>query len=216
MDKINLRLNVTTKWFLLLFVLTTFSSCSNKQKVEVKNKEGVVVESYFVDKKHPDLKIGVYHKFYDDGKMLEEARYEGGKLIGKRTLYYPSGKIMQSENYVNNKYDGPFVSYFENGNLQQEGTYKDNMMNGVWKNYFVAPKNKIKEEVTLVDNHVNGAYKEYYDNGNIQASGVKKEIMEDIDVFDGEVLIFDSLVNNKVIRKLHFENGKQVSKEEIK
>ena len=32
-----------------------------------------------------------------------------------------------------------------------------------------------------------GRIKEYYDNGNIHASGVKKEIMEDIDVFDGEV-----------------------------
>ena len=82
MDKINLRLNVTTKWVLVLIVLTTFTACSNKQKVEIKNKEGVVVESYFIDKKHPDFKIGVYHKFYDDGKMLEEARYENGKLTG--------------------------------------------------------------------------------------------------------------------------------------
>ena len=93
--------------------------------------------------------------------------------------------------------------------------YKDNMMNGIWKNYFKDQKNKVKEEITLKDNHINGLYKEYYPNGNIYASGNKKEIMEDLDVFDGEVQIFDSLVSNKLIRKLHFENGRQASKEEI-
>ncbi len=215
MDKVKVKLNVSTKWVILFFVLTTFTACSNKKKVEVKNKDGVVVESYFVDKKHPDVKVGIYNKYYDDGKILEVANYTNGKLNGLRTLYYPSGKIMQTENYADNKYEGKFAAYFEDGSFQQEGEYKDNMMNGVWKNYFTEPKNKVKEEITLKDNHVNGPYKEYYNNGNLFASGNKKEIMEDIDVFDGEVEIYDSLINNKLIRKLHFENGRQVSKEEI-
>ncbi len=76
MDKVKVQLNVTTKWLLLLFLLTTFTACNNKKRIEVKNKEGIVVESYFVDKKHQDIKVGVYHKFYDDGKLLEEA-YDG-------------------------------------------------------------------------------------------------------------------------------------------
>ncbi len=214
MYKVNVQLNVST--CIVFAMLLFFSACSNKQKVEVKNAQGVVVESYFVDKKKPELKIGVYHKFYDDGKMLEESHFTDGKLNGKRTLYHPNGKIMQTENYVDNKYDGAFTIYYEDGSLQQEGTYKDNMMNGVVKNYFKSPKNKVKEEISMKDNHVNGIYKEYYDNGNIYAMGTKKEIMEDIDVFDGEVQIFDSLVNNKLIRKLQFENGRQISKEEIK
>ena len=215
MDKVKVKLNVSTKWVILFFVLTTFTACSNKKKVEVKNKDGVVVESYFVDKKHPDVKVGIYNKYYDDGKILEVANYTNGKLNGLRTLYYPSGKIMQTENYADNKYEGKFAAYFEDGSFQQEGEYKDNMMNGVWKNYFTEPKNKVKEEITLKDNHVNGPYKEYYNNGNLFASGNKKEIMEDIDVFDGEVEIYDSLINNKLIRKLHFENGRKKKKEEI-
>ena len=215
MDKVKVQLNVSTKWFILFFVLTTFAGCSNKKKVEVKNKDGIVVESYFTDKKNPEIKLGIYNKYYDDGKILEVATYDNGKLNGLRTLYYPNGKIMQTENYLENKYEGKFAAYYEDGSLQQEGVYKDNMMNGVWKNYFKTPKNKVKEEITLVDNHVNGPYKEYYDNGNLLASGTKKEIMEDFDVFDGEVEIYDSLVNNKLIRKLQFENGRQVKKEEI-
>lgn len=215
MDKINLQLNVSTKWLMLLFMLTTLVACSNQQKVEIKNKDGVVIERYYINKKNPDQKIGAYHKYYDDGSMLEEAHYENGQLNGKRLLFYNTGKIMQSENYVNNKYEGAFASYYEDGGLQQEGTYNDNMMNGVWKNYFQTPKNTVKEEITLKNNHIDGPYKEYYSNGNIHASGNKIEIMEDIDVFNGEVLIYDSLENNKIIRKLQFENGKQVAKEDI-
>ena len=215
MNTVKDKLNVCAKWVILFFVLTTFTSCNNKKKVEVKNKDGVVVESYFVDKKNPETKIGVYNKYYDDGKILEVANYTDGKLNGERNLYYPSGKLMQTENYIDNKYEGKFTAYYEDGSLQQDGIYKDNMMNGVWKNYFTAPKNKVKEEITLKDNHVLGPYKEYYNNGNIYAAGNKKEIMDDIDVFDGEVQIFDSTVNNKLIRKLQFENGRQVSKEEI-
>ena len=215
MDKVKVQLNVSTKWFILFFVLTTFVACSNKKKVEVKNNDGVVIESYFVDKKNPDTKIGIYNKYYDDGKILEVSNFKDGKMNGERTLYYPSGKIMQVENYVDNKFEGKFIAYNEDGSLQQEGLYKDNMMNGIWKNYFKDQKNKVKEEITLKDNHVNGLYKEYYPNGNIFASGNKKEIMDDLDVFEGEVQIFDSLVNNKLIRKLHFENGRQTSKEEI-
>lgn len=215
MDKIKVQLNVSTKWLIFFFVLTTFYACSNKKKVEVKNKDGVIVESYFIDKKKPDVKIGVYNKYYDDGKILEVSNYTDGKINGVRTLYYQSGKIMQIETYVDNKYDGKFTAYYEDGSLQQEGNYKDNMMNGLWKNYFTEPKNKVKEEITLKDNHILGPYKEYYPNGNIYASGNKKEIMDEIDVFDGEVLIFDSTVNNKLIRKLQFENGRQMSKEEV-
>ncbi len=216
MNNINLQLNVVTKRFLYLFLLTTFVACSNKELVEVKNNKGTVIESFYVDKKNPSAKIGEYKRFYDDGKILEVANYTDGKINGKRTLYYPSGKIMQEENYVDNKFNGKFSAYNEDGSLQQEGAYVDNMMNGVWKNYFKEPKNKVKEEITLKDNHINGPYKEYYPNGNIYAAGNKKEIMDDLDVFDGEVLIYDSIQSNKLIRKLLFENGRQISKEEIK
>lgn len=215
MNSVKNKLIVYANFLMFAFVCISITSCSNKKKVEIKNKEGVVVESYFTDKKNPEIKIGLYNKYYDDGKILEVANFTNGKLNGERTLYYPSGKIMQVENYVDNKYEGKFTAYYEDGSLQQEGIYKDNMMNGLWKNYFTTPKNKVKEEITLKDNHVWGPYKEYYNNGNIYASGNKKEIMDDIDVFDGEVQIFDSTINNKLIRKLYFENGRQVAKEEI-
>lgn len=216
MNKINDKLNVRIIRILCFFVLITcfFSACESKKKVEVKNNAGVVIESFFVDKKAPDVKIGVYNKYYDDGKILEVANYKDGKLNGERTLYYPDGKIMQKENYVDNKYEGKLTAYYEDGSLQQEGFYKDNMMNGVWKNYSKEYKNVLKDETTMKDNKIDGLYKEYYPNGKLFAEGNKIQLTEELDVFDGKVQVYDSLGNLEKI--LIYEKGKQINKEEVK
>lgn len=216
MNKVNDKLNVRINSFLCYFMFITllFSACESKKKVEIKNNAGVVIESYFVDKKNPEIKVGVYNKYYDDGKILEVANYTNGKLNGERTLYHPNGKIMQKENYIDNRYEGKFTAYDEDGNLQQEGTYKDNMMDGVWKNYFAGGKKIVKDETTLKENKINGLYKEYYPNGKLFAQGNKMEIIEGMDVFDGKVQVYDSIGNLEKI--LTYDKGKQISKEEIK
>lgn len=216
MNKVIDKLNVRIKWIFVCFMLITltFTACNSKKKIEIKNNDGVVIESYFIDKKNPEIKIGVYNKYYDDGKILEVANYKDGKINGERTLYYPSGKIMQKENYIDNKYEGKLTSYFEDGSLQQEGFYKDNMMNGVWKNYFKDQKDVLKEETTLKDNKIEGLYKEYYPNGKLYAEGNKMQLSEDLDVFDGKVQVYDSLgVLEKI---LTYDKGKQINKEEVK
>lgn len=216
MDKINLQLNVTTKWILMLILLTTFTGCNNKKKIEVKNANGIVVESYFVNKKNLEQKNGLYQKFYENGKIAETINYnDEGVQDGAHTLYYPSGKIMIKEMIKQNKNDGKYLSFFEDGSPEQEGFYRDNKMDSVWKTYFKEPKGKLRYEATFKNGKFNGPYKEYFANGNLMASGNKIEIMDDFDVYDGEVLLYDSLVNNKLIRKLHFEKGRQTAKEEI-
>lgn len=206
------KLNVSTKWMILLFVLITFTACSTKKKVEVMNKDGKVIESYFVEKKHPEIKTGLYQKYYDDGKLLETSTFVDGKLQGERTLYYPNGNIMQQEHYKDNTFEGKFTAYFENGSLQQEGNYKDNMMDGLWKNYSKENKNMLQNEITLKENKINGLYKEYYPNGKLYAEGNKIELFDDMDVYDGKVNVYDTLGNLEKI--ITFERGKQINKEE--
>lgn len=215
MDKVKVQLNVSTKWIVLFFVLTTFSACSNKKKVEVKNNAGIVVESYFVDKHNPDIKIGTYSKFYDDGKIAEVITYsKDGKQNGTHTLYYPSGKLMRQESIVNNVNEGKFVSYYEDGYVEQEGNYKDNKMEGVWKTYADGQKGILKYEATFKDGQFNGPYKEYYPNGKLYAEGNKIQISEDLEVYDGKVQVYDSLGNPEKV--LTYDKGRQISKEEIK
>lgn len=212
MKNIKDKLNVCAKMLILAFVLISVSSCTNKKKVEVKNKEGIVIESYFVNKKNPNERIGVYSKFYDDGKALETSNYKNGKLDGVRTLFHPNGKVMQEENYIDDKLEGKLTSYFEDGSLQQEAIYKDNTGDGIWKNYFKDQKNVVKEEITVANNKINGPFKEYYPSGKLYAKGKKIEIMDGVDSYDGKVEVYDSTGTLQKI--LIFENGKQISKEE--
>ncbi len=215
MKLIKRKLNVYAKMLILFFVFISITSCNNKKKVEVKNKNGIVVESYFVNKKNPAEKVDVYNRYYDDGKIVEVANYKNGKLNGVRTLFHSNGNKMQEENYIDDKLEGKVTSYFEDGSLQQEAVYKDNSGNGVWKNYFKDQKNVVKEEITIVENKINGPFKEYYPNGKLYAKGKKIEINEGIDAFDsydGKVEVFDSTGTLEKI--LTFENGKQISKEE--
>lgn len=211
-DKLNVRINTVV----LVFMLITFffSSCESKKKVENKNNAGVVIESYFVDKNNPDVKIGIYTKYYDDGKILETINYTDGKQNGERTSYFPSGKIMIKENIVNNANNGAYIAYNEDGSKNQEGFYKDNKMDGVWKTYYQGQNNVLQYEAVFKDGGYNGMYKEYYPNGKLYAEGNKIQLNEDLDVFDGKVQVYDSLGNLEKI--LTYDKGKQISKEEKK
>lgn len=212
MNTVKDKLNMCAKALIFAFLLISITSCSNKKKIEVRNKDGVVIESYFVNKKNPDDKIGTYSKFYDDGKAMEVSEYKDGKLNGIRTLYHPNGKIMQQENYADNKLEGKLTSYYEDGSLQQEAIYKDNVGEGVWKNYFKDPKNVLNAEITMSNNKINGPFKEYHPNGKLYAKGTKIEIMEGVDSYDGKVEVYDS--TGTLDKILTFENGKQIAKEE--
>ena len=217
MNKIIDKLNVRINSFLCFIVLITllFAACESKKKVEIKNNAGIVVESYFVDKKRPEIKMGISRKFYDDGNIAEVLNYDkNGVQNGEHTLYYPSGKIMRKEMIVNNKNNGKFISYYEDGNMEQEGKYKDNKMNGVWKTYSNDVKGALKYYATFSDGKYNGLYKEYYPNGKLFAEGNKIQLTEDLDVYDGKVQVYDSLGN--ISRVLTYESGKQTNKEEIK
>jgi antitoxin component YwqK of YwqJK toxin-antitoxin module len=205
--KINFRKSIVA-----VLLLAALAACNRNEKVEIKNKDGVVIESFFVDKDNPSQKIGVYTKYYDSGKILETGTYKNGKLNGERKLYYENGHLMQSENYIDNKFEGAFNSFYEDGSKQQEGSYKDNMMSGLWKNYFQEPKDIVKNEITMQEGKINGPSKEYFTNGKVYAEGNKTEIGDGIDVYDGKVQVYDSL--GTLQKTITYEKGRQVGKEE--
>lgn len=213
MNEVKDKLNVSTKWFLLLLVLITFAACSNKKKVVIKDNAGRILEEYYTLKDKPDEKTGIYTSYYESGKIKELSNFTNGKPEGKRTLYFESGKIMVVENYKNGNYEGEYKSYFENGGLESEGQFRDNARDGIWKVYYETPKNAVKQEVTFKDNLVNGPAKEYHPNGTLIAEGNKIEIGDGVDVYDGKVQVYDSL--GTLVKVLVYDKGRQISKEAI-
>ncbi len=208
MNKIKDKLNVRIKYLVVLLVLITFTACSNRKKVDVKDERGVLIESYFINEDHPNLKVGLHTKFYDNGTIMETLEYnKDGRQDGKHIVYFPSGKLMKQEELTDNKYEGKYISYYEDGSLDQEGSYKDNMMDGVWKTYYPKSNNTLKTVATMKKGQINGPYKEYYPNGKLNAEGNRVQLTEDIDVYDGKVNIYDSL--GTLEKTVIYDKGKQ-------
>ena len=155
------------KYQFFIMLILAFYACGPENLVEIKDGNGMVVETYFVDE--ASKKHGEYKKFDDQGNLIELAHYSNGKLNGKRTLYYENGQIEIEEEYAKDVMAGPYKVYHKNGALDIEASYIKGQMQGVLKKY--SDQNQLIEEVTFVDGEENGVFKEYHENGKVKWEG---------------------------------------------
>lgn len=191
---------------LITLVLLTVS-CTTK-KVVIKNNAGQVVEKYRVSRQDPNQREGRYEAYYDNGNMLEEAEYVDGVPDGERKMYFENGQLMIVEHYEKGVYEGEYLGYNNDGSLAVRGQYTDNVMSGVWRKYYKTPKDRVKEEVTFVNNEEDGPFKEYHPNGKVSAEGYYSG-----GFMDGDITMYDE--SGKVLRKLMYQNGRQIGKQEF-
>ncbi|MBK9255985.1 MAG: toxin-antitoxin system YwqK family antitoxin [Saprospiraceae bacterium] len=153
--------------YLLTLLSIVLLSCGNK-KVEIKDENGMVIESYETDKK--GNKDGHYKRFLPNGNLAEETIYKNGTITGERKIYYESGKLEILENYdQNGMLQGLYQTFYEDGTLKSEKTYQNNVLTGIAKGFH--PNGKLKEEVQIENNMENGPFKEYHPNGQLQWQG---------------------------------------------
>jgi hypothetical protein len=203
----NNQLKLLKRPALLITISLLLFSCT-KKKVEIKNPAGEVVEKYFVSRKDPNLRVGSYKAYYDNGNLLEEAEYENGLPDGERKMYFEDGQLMIVEHYAKGVFEGEYLSYHADGGLAVSGQYKDNVMDGAWKKYFKTPKNRVKEEVTFSNNEEEGPFKEYHLNGKVSVEGNYSG-----GYMDGDIIVYDE--SGKVVKKLLYQNGRQIGKQEF-
>lgn len=201
-------------FYILIVGFFLTPSCTTKTIKEYTPDKKTLLKEYKVLRKNEEIKHGKYIAFYENGKPLEIATYNKGKLDGERTLYYENGTLMITEHYKNNLMEGNYTSYFEHGGKQQEGNYTNNMMIGEWLNYYEHPKNIIKTSYTLEENKINGLYKEYNEKGILLIEGTKIEVVDDVDVFDGKITEYDS-ISKKPIKTYIFNKGKLIQKDTV-
>lgn len=199
--------------YLLCVGLFALTSCKTKKIVE-KHPNGNIIKEYSVLKSDPSKMHGKCIKYYDSGKLLETARYKNGKVDGERILYFENGQKMIVEHYILEKMDGTYETFYEHGGMRQQGAYKDNKVFGVWKNYYEYPKNQIKESFSTKDGRVSGWCKEYSKGGKLIIEGNKIEILDGLDVFDGQVKMYDTLTGKPIYRFI-FDQGKMIKKDSI-
>ncbi len=182
----------------IFLIAITLFSCSDKKKIEVRDKAGKISESYQINRKS-GKKEGLYKHFYPNGKLNEEATYKDGMLDGYRKLYREDGSLEIHENYLSGAFQGEFTSYYPNGKLNVIGKYLNNEMTGLWKRYY--DSGELMEETLFSENEENGPFKEYYKNGKIKTEGTYLNGPHE----HGELRMYDE--NGIIVKKMNCDNG---------
>jgi antitoxin component YwqK of YwqJK toxin-antitoxin module len=165
--------------FFAILLATTLFSCKGKYDlIEKHNENGILTESYHLDKETGYIE-GVYYKYFPNGKIEQQSDYKNNKLEGNRILFYENGDTLIIETYKNAQYEGPYKSYYSGNILESEGQYVDGMMDGEWK--FYHDNKQIKEIVQFKANEENGPFVEYHKNGNLKAKGSYRTTEKNID-----------------------------------
>jgi len=183
---------------LCLLLPLFFVSCSDLERVERRNAEGVVIERYSRTKTD-SLREGAYEAFDETGTIAERAQYAAGVLDGKRQLFHPNGQIQYEESHSEGAYEGPYRGYYPDGTLELEGQYVADEAIGTWTTYY--PNGQKKEEVTFADNHENGPFTEWYSNGTKKAEGTYLNG----DNEQGELVLYN--LDGDIEKRMHCEAG---------
>ncbi len=183
---------------LSLLAILALGACSDLERVEVRNEDGIVTERYYRGK-DDSLRQGDYETFDRDGKLIERANYKDDYLDGLRTLYYPDGAKQYEETHVAGKFEGPYRAFYPDGQLELEGQYAADLATGTWTGYY--PDGAKKEEVTMADNVSDGPFREWHPNGKLKTEG--RYVAGDKE--EGELLLYDE--NGELERRMQCDRG---------
>ena len=88
----------------------------------------VAEENYVLGKKQ-----GVWKLFSaENGVLLQEETWDGGKLNGEYKEYYTTGDLRVKWYHKNGKIDGPFENYYLDGQVWNKGQYTAGLREGTW------------------------------------------------------------------------------------
>ena len=123
------------KFFLKLYVLLSFWSCSQPYK------DWNVIERY------PSGKTKIFEFKYDNS----------GKTY--RRIFYESGKLSAEESYLDNLEDGVFTFWYENGNKKREIYYSQGILDSFFYDYH---SNGVLKSRAIVKNDTIQGRADYY------------------------------------------------------
>ena len=80
-------------------------------------------------------KIGIWEKYYNNGKLYFKCNYINGILNGEYIQYYNNGQINYKTYYINGKDDGYYEKYYNNGKIVFKGLYKNDLKIDYWEEF---------------------------------------------------------------------------------
>lgn len=104
---------------------------------------------------------------YTAGKLYEEGRYADNRRVGVWKRYWPNGKVMSQINYVMGLPKGPYTTYYPDGTTEEQGTWDLDRNTGGFKRWHA--NGKLSQEF-LFDNYGtrDGEQKYYHENGQLE------------------------------------------------
>ncbi|MCC7333047.1 MAG: hypothetical protein IT232_10625 [Flavobacteriales bacterium] len=127
---------------------------------------------------HKEEKI----EYFDNGKIMKIANYNGENLDGRYVEYYMNGNIISEGNFKMNKYEGEWKNYYPNGNILSIIIYNEGnlveinawdidsnqvIINGTGNmDLFNSNGTKISH-VSYKENQPDGEWTNYYDEGMV-------------------------------------------------
>ena len=165
-NKQNTKMKYTFAFVALAGLL--LSGCKPKLE-QVENIDSYGYTERYQRSKGDFAKEGLYQKFDEQGRLIEEAAYQNDTLHGLRVLYFEKGDTQIVETYRGGLFHGAYRSYYESGGLNLQGQYQGNEMTGDWQRYY--ENGQLMERVRFEDNAENGPFVEYYENGKLKAEG---------------------------------------------
>jgi antitoxin component YwqK of YwqJK toxin-antitoxin module/predicted esterase len=73
------------------------------------------------------IKHGYFRKWYDNGQLEWEGRFDNGLIQGKATSWYPNGQLHFTGEYRDGMQHGSFTYYDENGKLQYRADFENGL-----------------------------------------------------------------------------------------
>lgn len=106
-------------------------------------------------------------KGYKPEQVIEEGNYETNKKMGLWKRYYPNGKLLSEITYSNNVPKGPYKTYYQTGKVEEQGNWSFNKNIGDFRRYH--PNGILSQEFTFNENGIrNGHQKYYHENGQLE------------------------------------------------
>lgn len=73
---------------------------------------------------------GIYHRYHENGQVMETTHYTNGLKNGEHLEYFENGQLHVKCTYVNGKQEGAYLEYLESGQLRLKCKNENDCMHG--------------------------------------------------------------------------------------
>jgi antitoxin component YwqK of YwqJK toxin-antitoxin module len=158
---------------------------------------------------------GKFQRWSDQGVLLVDYFYQGGKFSGEQKEFYSNGNPYKVFSYKDGKLTGVGQEWHENGKLALKATYLEDRVDGEITQWY--QNGQMKSKRTFIKGEPNGLHQSWYENGiekesvNFQKgvmTGIHRQWNE-----EGELLLEESYDKGKVKGVVSTFYGKKRPKE---